>query len=131
MVRVQRIDLRMLGSCQVVDIVSLDRLIKKRNPNQQDKGEEKRELQRAVASQQQGFHRSTGRRAAVTSSTRLIRVPCGAVLTSSGSDSTSSAIEIIASINWSSSSLLSVSVGSIIIAPRTISGKLTVYGWKP
>ena len=40
--------------------------------------------------------------------------------------STSFAIEIIASTNRSSSRLLSVSVGSIISAPRTISGKLTV-----
>ncbi len=40
--------------------------------------------------------------------------------------STSLAIEIIALTNRSSSRLLSVSVGSIISAPRTISGKLTV-----
>ena len=45
--------------------------------------------------------------------------------------SISFAIEIIASMNRSSSCLPSVSVGSIISAPCTISGKLTVYGWKP
>src|SRR5437867_4265670 len=73
-----------------------------------------------------GFQRRMGRRAAVTSSTLLVRVECGAVLTSCGSDSTSLAIEIIALINRSSSCLLSVSVGSIMRAPRTIRGKLTV-----
>ena len=64
--------------------------------------------------------------AAFTSSTRLVRVKCGAVFTVSGSVSISLAIEIMASMNRSSSRLPSVSVGSIIMAPRTISGKLTV-----
>src|SRR5205814_628765 len=69
-----------------------------------------------------GFHRNTGLREAVTSSTRLVRVPCGAVLTICGSVSISLAIEIIASMNRSISCLPSVSVGSIMRAPCTING---------
>jgi len=56
------------------------------------KKERERNPQPAPALVQAGFHRSTGLRAAVTSSTRLVRVPCGAVLTISGSLSISLAI---------------------------------------
>src|SRR6185312_15291930 len=73
-----------------------------------------------------GFHRRTGLRAAAVSSRRETRVECGAVLTSSGSPSTSWAIERIASRNKSSSSFDSLSVGSIIMAPGTISGNAVV-----
>src|SRR5207249_2191698 len=61
--------------------------------------------------------RSTGLRAAITSSRRVTRVECGAVFTFSGSATHSSAMSRIAAMNRSNSSLLSVSVGSIIIAP--------------
>src|SRR5262249_46479686 len=47
----------------------------------------------------QPVHRNTGLRPAVVSSTRLVRVECGAVFTRFGSDSASRAIEIIASMN--------------------------------
>src|SRR5262249_49347122 len=70
-----------------------------------------------------GFHRSTGLRAAAASSSLPMRVLCGADLTSSGSASASRAIDFIASMNRSSSSRPSLSVGSIIIAPGATSGK--------
>src|SRR5215813_12500651 len=75
-----------------------------------------------------GFQRNTGLRAAAVSSNRETRVVCGAVLTSSGSSSASSAIDFIASTNKLNSSRDSLSVGSIINAPCTTSGKETVYG---
>ena len=60
-------------------------------------------------------HRLAGRR---TSSTRLVRVECGALEHQSPDPPRPPrAIEIMASMNRSSSRLLSVSVGSIIIAP--------------
>src|SRR5579875_3346632 len=74
------------------------------------------------------FQRSTGFLAAVVSSSREMRVECGALLTSSGFSSTSRATCRIASTNKSSSSRDSLSVGSIINAPGTISGNDTVYG---
>ena len=73
-----------------------------------------------------GRQRRIGFRAAVTSSRREMRVECGADFTSSGVSSASRAIERIASMNRSSSSSDSLSVGSIISAPFTINGKLTV-----
>src|SRR5690242_10138845 len=116
----QRIDLRVLGSGQIVDVIALNGLIEKRKPDQQDNRDDDREPGRGAGFQSaalalllSGFHRSTGRRAAETSSTRLVRVLWGAVRTSSGSLSTSRAIEIKASAKRSSSRLPSVSVGSI------------------
>ena len=73
-----------------------------------------------------GFQRSTGLRAAATSSSREMRVLYGASAMISGFSSASCAIAFIASMNWSSSSFDSLSVGSIISAPCTTSGKLTV-----
>src|ERR1700752_1904036 len=73
-----------------------------------------------------GFQRRIGFRAAATSSRRPTRVECGAVFTRLGSSSVSAAIERIASMNKSHSSLDSDSVGSIIIAPGTISGNAVV-----
>ena len=73
-----------------------------------------------------GASEGSALRAAWTSSSRDTRVECGAVFTTSGLSSTSFAIERIALINRSSSSRDSLSVGSIISAPCTISGKLTV-----
>src|SRR3984893_14330162 len=73
-----------------------------------------------------GFQRSTGLRAAAVSSRREMRVLCGASSTNCGSSSTSSAIDFMASMNRSSSSLGSLSVGSIISAPGTISGNAVV-----
>src|SRR5579872_720096 len=78
-----------------------------------------------------GFQRSTGLRAAVVSSMRETRVLCGALNTTSGVSSTSFAIDFMASMKRSSSSLDSLSVGSIISAPGTISGNDVVYGWNP
>src|ERR1700728_207176 len=73
-----------------------------------------------------GFQRRIGLRAAATSSRRPMRVECGAVFTNSGFVSASAAIERIASIKKSHSSLDSDSVGSIIMAPGTISGNAVV-----
>src|SRR5262249_41409645 len=67
--------------------------------------------------------RSTGLRAAAASSKRRRGARCGAVRTFSGSVSASRATAIIASTNASIDSLLSDSVGSIISAPGTTSGK--------
>ncbi len=78
-----------------------------------------------------GFQRRIGLRAAATSSRRLMRVECGAVFTRLGVASASTAMERIASMNKSHSCFDSDSVGSIIIAPGTMSGKAVVYGWKP
>src|SRR5690242_1306814 len=123
----ERLDLGVLGLGQVVHVVALNRLVQKRQPHQNHGRQDEQEFQSAaLLSVLAGFHRSTGRRAAVTSSTRLVRVLCGAWSTSCGSVSTSLAMEIMASIKLSNSSLPSVSVGSIMSAPRTISGKLTV-----
>src|ERR1700756_2753872 len=77
------------------------------------------------------FQRRMGSRPAVVSSSRCTRVVCGAVCTSSGFSSASRAICFNASISRSSSSRLSLSVGSIIIAPCTTSENETVYAWKP
>src|SRR5437588_1736751 len=73
-----------------------------------------------------GFQRSTGLRAAAVSSSRQSRVECGASSTIWVSSSTSCAIDFIASMNKSSSALSSLSVGSIISAPGTISGNAVV-----
>src|ERR1700680_1629561 len=73
-----------------------------------------------------GFQRKIGFRAAAVSSSRETRVECGASSTSCGSSCTSSAIDVIASMNRSISSLDSLSVGSIIIAPGTINGNAVV-----
>src|SRR5690606_8289270 len=67
--------------------------------------------------------RNTGFRAAVTSSRRFTTVVWGASWTRSGLSSASRAIWIIASMNRSRVSLLSVSVGSIMRHSSTISGK--------
>ena len=62
---------------QVVDFVALHRLPQKRRVQQQ--GESGQQQQVALqAFGYAGFHRSTGLRAAVTSSTRLVRVEWGA-----------------------------------------------------
>src|SRR5204863_6924916 len=75
-----------------------------------------------------GFQRKIGLRAAPTSSRRRTRVVCGAVFTISGFVAASSAMAFMASMKRSHSSLDSDSVGSIIIAPATISGNAVVYG---
>ena len=73
-----------------------------------------------------GFHRKTGFLAAAVSSNRETRVECGASSTVCGSSSTSSAIDFMASMNKSSSSFGSLSVGSIMSAPGTIRGNAIV-----
>ncbi len=67
-----------------------------------------------------GSHLRIGLRAACTSSGRLIAVECGARCRNSGSSAT---MRWIASANASRVSFDSVSVGSIIIASGTTSGK--------
>ena len=74
------------------------------------------------------LHRRIGSFAAFTSSGRLTTCVCGAVRSNSGS---SPLIFSSASAKASSVSLLSVSVGSIISASGTTSGKYTVGAWKP
>ena len=64
-----------------------------------------------------GLQRNIGFLAACTSSSLLTRVECGALFTSYGVSSTSRAMLRIASMNKSSSSSDSLSVGSIISAP--------------
>ena len=88
---VRRIDLRVLRAGKVINVVSLNRLIEKWQAYRQHDGEQEK------GGFQAGFQRMIGLRAAVTSSTRLVRVKCGAVRTSSGSVSTSPATAIIAS----------------------------------
>ena len=107
--RMGRLDLRVLRAVEIVNVVALDRLIKKRCSQQHNHRQREQQFH--------GFQRSTGRRAAPTSSTLLVRVRCGAVFTSCGSVSASLAIEIMERMNTSISCLLSVSVGSIIRAP--------------
>src|ERR1035438_10348444 len=80
----------------------------------------------AINNQLSGFQRNTGFLAAAVSSNRDTRVVCGASSTVCGSSSTSSAIDFIASINRSISSLDSLSVGSIMSSPGTISGNAVV-----
>src|SRR5262245_20296750 len=74
------------------------------------------------------FHRKIGSLAALTSSGRLTGMVCGALCKNSAS---SFSITSKASANASNVSLLSVSVGSIMIASGTTSGKYTVGAWKP
>ena len=57
----------------------------------------------AVLAASFGFQRSTGLRAAAASSSRPMRVECGACNTSSGFSTASRAIDRIASMNWSNS----------------------------
>src|SRR3954469_5799117 len=109
--RMERVHLRVGGFRDVSVVVPLDGLFQKRKTN--EKKQRERDPQPAPASVYAGFHLRIGLRAAITSSTRLVLVPCGAFLMSCGSVSTSLAIEIIASMNWSISRLPSVSVGSI------------------
>src|SRR5437879_1028689 len=85
-----------------------------------------RDDQRADSAEDLGFQRRMGLRAAPTSSRRPTRVECGAVFTRSGSAAASSAIERMASMNRSHSSLDSDSVGSIIMAPGTMRGNAVV-----
>src|SRR5215213_3866274 len=75
-----------------------------------------------------GRQRTTGRFAAPASSSRRTGVVCGALLATSGSSFASSRIERTTSAKWSSRSFTSVSVGSIISASSTSSGKYTVGG---
>src|SRR6202043_24897 len=67
--------------------------------------------QPADSAEDLGFQRRMGFRAAVTSSRRPTRVECGAVFTNSGCVAASSAIDFIASMKRSHSSLDSDSVG--------------------
>ena len=89
---------------------------------------------RPIAADQDRPHRARSGDASFlpprTSSRRFTGALCGAVFSNSGFSRASPAIAIIASTNASNVSLLSVSVGSIIKASATMSGKYTVGGWK-
>ena len=110
--RMRGIDQRVLRSEEVVRIVALDRL---RQETAAGAAERSRVIERAILP---GFHRTTGLRAAPhfihAAGARQVRR-----LQHHAADlpRSPSAIEIIASMNRSSSRLLSVSVGSIISAP--------------
>ena len=67
----QRIDERVGGLGEINMIVALNGLVEKGDADQQHQPEHQQELLLGYA----GRHRSTGLRAAVTSSTRLVRVP--------------------------------------------------------
>ncbi len=82
-----RLDQRVRGDGQIDIVIALHRLIEKRQTHGQHQGQHQKQL--AAGSFYAGFHRSTGLRAAPTSSTLLVRVPCGALFTSCGSVSTS------------------------------------------
>ena len=70
-VGMQRIDQRVLRFGQVNMVVALNRLIEEREPDEQHQPQAQ---QQGSAALYAGFHRNTGLRAAVTSSTRLVRV---------------------------------------------------------
>src|SRR5207244_11292486 len=116
--RMQRIDLRVRRFGQVNMIVALDRLVEKGEPEKNCQAEQQE--QRPF----QPFHRNTGLRPAVVSSTRLVRVVWGAVFTSCGSISASLARAIRAAMNWSSSRVLSGTGGRMLGAPRAPVGSL-------
>jgi hypothetical protein len=69
----ERVDERMLGFGQVDMVVALNSLIQERKPDQKDHREGDPQTQPS-ACRTYGFHRNTGLRAAVTSSTLLVRV---------------------------------------------------------
>jgi hypothetical protein len=77
------------------------------------------------------FQRSLGFLATKTLSSRLVFTLWGACRRRSGFTFASSAIVIMGWMNRSSPSLLSDSVGSIIRATLTTSGKYIVGRWKP
>ena len=68
--RMQRIDERMLRLGEVDVVVALNRLIEERKADEQHQPQ----AQQQGLARYAGFHRNTGLRAAVTSSTRLVRV---------------------------------------------------------
>src|ERR1700754_457890 len=82
---VERVDERVLRFRDVDVVIALNRLVQEREPDQQHQPQQQQKRAAAYA----GFHRKTGLRAAVVSSTRLVRVRCGADFTSCGSVSTS------------------------------------------
>ena len=86
----------------------------------QERGQEAPQAQLSGSA---GVQRRRGRRAARTSSRRRTFGRCGAPVTCSGVVAASSAMRSIASTNASSDSRDSHSVGSIIRAPWTTSGK--------
>jgi hypothetical protein len=67
----QRVNLCMLGASQIVNVVALNRLIEERRAQEEDQDEQKEQAARHYLS---GRQRRIGLRAAVTSSTRLVRV---------------------------------------------------------
>ncbi len=70
----QRLDLRVRRFGDVDIVVALNGLVQKRKSQQQRKAEDQPEAAAGIPARYAGFHRSTGLRAAVTSSTRLVRV---------------------------------------------------------
>ena len=71
-VRMQRLNLRVLRAVKIIDIVALNRLVEKRQAQRQHQQDDQRDLRpnRSYS----GFQRRTGLRAAATSSTRDVRV---------------------------------------------------------
>src|ERR1035441_2432381 len=113
----QRIDERVLRLGEINMVVALYGLVEEREPDEQHYAQAEQQGPAGYAGGfrggYRGVHRKTGLRAAVTSSTRLVRVWYGAFFTICGSVSISCAMEIMASMKLSSSTLPSVSVGSI------------------
>ena len=74
----QRLDERMLGFGDVGVVIALNGLVEKRKADQEHDGKDQQTpalSPQPLGPDYSGFHRSTGLRAAATSSTRLVRVP--------------------------------------------------------
>ncbi|MCX6629940.1 MAG: hypothetical protein NTW28_20170 [Candidatus Solibacter sp.] len=69
-VGMQWVDERVLRLGEINVVVALNRLIEEREPDEQHQPQQQQQGFAVYA----GFHRNTGLRAAVTSSTRLVRV---------------------------------------------------------
>ena len=122
-VGMQRIDQRVRRLGQVNVIVALNRLVEKRQPEQQHQPQQSAAAAGGLRRLPSQYRLARGGHFIHAAGARAVR---RALHQSRDRSPTSLAIEIMASMNWSISSLLSVSVGSIISAPWTISGKLTV-----
>lgn len=70
------IDQGVFGARQVIDIVTLDRLVQEWQAQPENQGDEEEYVSQSAArlAVDCGLHRTIGLRAAVTSSTRLVRV---------------------------------------------------------
>ena len=73
-VGVQRVDERVLRLGEINVVVALNRLIQERQPDDEHQPQAQEQRFAVYAGFHRGVHRNTGLRAAVTSSTRLVRV---------------------------------------------------------